>query len=92
MSILIKRCVVQGKVQGVFFRASTRQVALELGLSGWARNCADGSVEVLAKGPRDAVLALESWLQRGPPQAHVDTLRCEVLASVSASLAGFQIK
>lgn len=91
MSDLIKRCTVHGKVQGVFFRASTRKVALELGLSGWAKNCADGSVEVLAKGPHDAVLELESWLQHGPPQAQVETLRCEVLASISVSLTSFQI-
>ena len=91
MSDLIKRCIVQGNVQGVFFRASTRKVALELGLLGWAKNCADGTVEVLAKGPPDAVLELESWLQHGPPQARVESLHCEVLASISVSLTGFQI-
>ncbi len=91
MSDLIKRCIVQGRVQGVFFRDSTRKVALELGLLGWARNCADGSVEVLARGPHDAVLELESWLQHGPPRARVDSVRCEVLTSVSNTLTGFQI-
>lgn len=91
MSDVIKRCIVQGKVQGVFFRASTQKVAVELGLLGWAKNCADGSVEVVAKGPSAAVLELEAWLRFGPPQARVDSLRSETLAECPQSLAGFQI-
>ena len=66
MSDVIKRYIVQGKVQGVFFRASTRNVALDLGLLGWAKNCTDGSVEVVVVGPEKALLELENWLQHGP--------------------------
>jgi len=65
------RFVVTGKVQGVWFRASTRDEALRLGLAGHARNLVDGSVEVLAVGDGEAIAALERWLHRGPPLARV---------------------
>lgn len=66
------RFLVEGKVQGVWFRASTRDQALALGLRGHARNLADGRVEVLAVGTDEAIAALEQWLHRGPPLARVD--------------------
>lgn len=66
---------VGGRVQGVFFRASTRNEAQALGLRGYARNLADGRVEVLACGEADALRKFERWLERGPPQARVDDLR-----------------
>ncbi|MDO9371646.1 MAG: acylphosphatase [Gammaproteobacteria bacterium] len=62
---------VSGRVQGVGFRAGTRARALSLGLSGWARNCADGGVEVLACGAAAQLEALRHWLHCGPPQAQV---------------------
>lgn len=68
------RFLVSGKVQGVFFRASTREQARQLGLRGHARNLADGRVEVVAAGDDDAVEALAQWLQRGPPMALVETV------------------
>lgn len=66
-----KRFLVSGRVQGVFFRASTAREATRLGLQGWALNLPDGRVEVLACGSADAVAGLERWLQQGPPQAEV---------------------
>ncbi|MFN2337825.1 MAG: acylphosphatase [Gammaproteobacteria bacterium] len=71
------RCRVSGRVQGVFFRASTRKQARELGLCGHARNLADGSVEVLACGPDKDVAVLREWLWVGPPAARVETVECE---------------
>jgi len=68
------RFLVQGKVQGVFFRASTREQARRLGLRGLARNLPDGGVEVLAAGGDAEIGALAAWLRRGPPQARVDAL------------------
>ena len=65
---------VTGKVQGVFFRASTRTEALRLGLRGHARNLDDGSVEVLAVGDAAAIDDLAAWLRAGPPRARVDEL------------------
>jgi acylphosphatase len=69
------RFVVGGKVQGVFFRASTREQAERLQLRGHARNLADGRVEVLASGSAEAVDDLARWLAQGPPQACVETVQ-----------------
>lgn len=71
------RFIVAGRVQGVFFRASTRALAQELGLCGHARNCADGRVEVLAVGEEEALLQLEAWLWQGPQHARVDSVHRE---------------
>ncbi|HHJ14949.1 MAG TPA: acylphosphatase [Gammaproteobacteria bacterium] len=71
------RCRVQGRVQGVFFRASTREQAHRLGITGHAINLADGSVEVVAYGPPAALAALRDWLWQGPPAARVSRLVCE---------------
>lgn len=65
------RFLVSGRVQGVFFRASTRDEARRLGLNGYARNLADGRVEVLALGEATAINALAQWLHHGPPLARV---------------------
>lgn len=62
---------VSGRVQGVFFRASTREQALRLGLSGSARNLDDGRVEVIAAGDSQSLEKLARWLQEGPPAAKV---------------------
>ncbi len=65
---------VSGRVQGVFYRQSTANEATRLGLSGSVRNLPDGSVEVVAEGPRDAVLLLEAFCRVGPPAARVDAV------------------
>ncbi|MBL8200453.1 MAG: acylphosphatase [Chromatiales bacterium] len=66
-----RRFLVSGKVQGVFFRASTARMAEQLGLRGYARNLPDGRVEVLAVGVTTSVDALAGWLGQGPPRAKV---------------------
>jgi acylphosphatase len=65
------RFLVSGRVQGVWYRASTQQVARQLELTGHARNLLDGRVEVLACGPRERLNELESWLWQGPVHARV---------------------
>lgn len=62
---------VTGKVQGVFFRASTRDEAQRLGLRGWVRNEADGSVSIEAEGDQEALDQLVVWCHRGPKRARV---------------------
>lgn len=74
-----RRFIITGRVQGVFFRDSTRRVALRLGLTGHARNRSDGTVEVLACGPADGVDKLEQWLQDGPRMAAVAGVRGETV-------------
>jgi acylphosphatase len=79
MSVIARRCRVFGRVQGVFFRASTRKLAEELSLTGYARNLPDGTVEVLAIGAEEAVDTLCAWLEQGPPLAVVREVRYEAV-------------
>jgi acylphosphatase len=72
-----RRFLVSGKVQGVFFRASTARMAELLGLRGYARNLADGRVEVLAVGTPAALAELGGWLGQGPPRAQVTAVVAE---------------
>ena len=81
---------VSGRVQGVGFRASARAQALSLGLSGWARNCADGGVEVMACGLATQLEALHHWLHSGPPQAQVTAVTQS--PAPFARLDGFDIR
>jgi acylphosphatase len=74
------RFLVSGRVQGVFFRGSTQSTARHLGLVGYARNLADGRVEVIACGERGALEALERWLWQGPPSAHVSQVIAEAIS------------
>lgn len=71
------RCYVTGRVQGVFFRASTRDRARQLGLTGSAVNLPDGRVEVLACGEQAALDVMREWLWQGPPQANVSDVQVE---------------
>ncbi len=81
--------IVSGKVQGVFFRASTRNEALRLGLTGYAKNLLDGKVEVLACGEESAIAELEHWLQIGPPAAQVQLV--QRMAVDVALASGFRV-
>lgn len=79
MAPTTRRWIVSGRVQGVFFRAWTREQAEELGLDGWVRNRPDGTVEVVAHGDAELVERLEGRLHEGPPAARVvGVLRKEV--------------
>jgi acylphosphatase len=68
---------VCGRVQGVYFRASTVEQGRRLGLSGWVMNCADGSVEVAAEGEIDQLEQLVNWCHHGPPGAQVKEVRAQ---------------
>lgn len=87
---LCKRFVVIGRVQGVFYRGSTRDAARRLGLSGWVRNCVDGSVELVACGAPSALDELEAWLWRGPSQARVEAVQQEL--TELQHFAGFEVR
>lgn len=71
----MRRFRVSGRVQGVWFRDSTRREALRLGITGHAINLDDGDVEVLACGTRDAIAQLREWLGKGPPMAAVSSVQ-----------------
>lgn len=83
------RVRIRGRVQGVFFRAWTRERALELGLNGWVGNCSDGSVEAYVQGEEKAVEELICRMRRGPPTARVDELMIDVVDS--QRVEGFSI-
>ncbi|MBL7746807.1 MAG: acylphosphatase [Chitinophagaceae bacterium] len=71
--------IVSGKVQGVFYRQSTKEKALELGITGYVKNLPDGSVYVIATGTDEQLAALKTWCKKGPPRAIVDTIITEEL-------------
>lgn len=85
-----RRFLVSGRVQGVFYRASTRDTALALELTGYARNLDDGRVEVIACGADDALDTLERWLHEGPPMARVNGV--EVGPAEDPDLNGFETR
>jgi len=88
---VIRRFLVFGKVQGVYFRHSARLEARRLAIRGIARNLPDGSVEVVAQGGAAAVEELRVWLQRGPAQARVDEVRETSPDRAEPLPAGFEV-
>jgi acylphosphatase len=85
-----KRVVVHGSVQGVFFRDSMRRRAESRGVSGWARNCADGTVEALFEGDPDAVDSMVAFAREGPRAAQVEHV--DVSDAAPEGGDGFQIR
>ena len=83
--------MVSGRVQGVWFRGTTRDKANVLGVEGFARNLPDGRVEVLACGPRDQVEALCEWLWQGPSLARVDNVQCTEVP-IGSGVVGFAVR
>ena len=82
---------VYGRVQGVFFRASARDRARQLRLTGWVRNVPDGSVELWAEGPRDGLGQLLAWCRQGPPGARVDRIEHDWTLATGDS-AAFEVR
>ena len=81
---------IYGRVQGVFFRQSSRQEARRLGLTGYARNNADHTVTIEAEGPAAALDALEAWCRQGPEMARVD--RVDVAAGPVQGYSTFEVR
>jgi acylphosphatase len=84
--------VVTGRVQGVFYRASTQEEATRLGLLGWVRNREDGSVELVACGEEAVLQKLESWLWQGPKFAEVSDVQVNTVDSGGNGFADFSIR
>ena len=90
---------VTGKVQGVYYRATTRDTARERGVDGWVRNLDDGRVEAVFEGPADAVEELVAWCETGSPAAEVDDVSVEweepeaaEAAEAAEQLDGFEVR
>jgi acylphosphatase len=88
--VIRRRVVVHGRVQGVWFRDSTCREAGRLGVSGWVRNTAEGTVEAVFEGPADAVAAMVAWCGTGPPDARVTEV--EARDEPPEGLAGFVVR
>jgi acylphosphatase len=84
------RAVINGRVQGVFFRAETRDVARRLGLDGWVMNRPDGAVEAVFEGARESVQEALDWSEKGPPSAHVGSV--DVTWEEPAGEKGFKVR
>lgn len=91
MSDLVRvRVVVEGRVQGVWFRESTRREAQRLGVAGWVRNLSDGSVEAVFEGGEPAVETIVAWAHRGPERAAVTGI--ERSDETPEGATGFEIR
>jgi acylphosphatase len=86
-----KRLLIEGRVQGVGYRASLAQEAIALGLHGWVRNCRDGSVEASVEGDVPAIEAIILWAKRGPPGAQVSKVTFEDFGTPASSDGTFKI-
>ena len=85
-----RRLRIHGRVQGVFFRDSTRRVATDAGVAGWVSNCADGTVEAVLEGEADAVARVTEFCRRGPDGAAV--ARVDVAEAEPEGLQGFTVR
>jgi acylphosphatase len=85
-----RRAIIHGRVQGVFFRDTTRREAASRGVSGWVRNRPDGTVEAVFEGDPAAVEAMLAFCREGPRGAQVD--RVEVLDEKPEGLSGFEVR
>ena len=90
MGVMRAHIIVNGLVQGVFFRANTRDMAKRLGLTGWVRNMRDGSVEVIAEGEREGIDQLIEWCRHGPPSSRIDSVSKE-FSEATGEFTGFKI-
>jgi acylphosphatase len=86
-----KRLIIEGRVQGVGYRASLKYEAVALGLHGWVRNRRDGSVEAGVEGDPSAIEAIILWAKNGPPGSHVSKLSIEDLETQVSSDRAFTI-
>lgn len=90
MATVRRRILVDGKVQGVFFRDSCRDEATSAGVSGWAHNRSDGRVEVVAEGAQEAVDRLVAWCHHGPSGAEIDEVQVD--EEEPEGLSGFSVR
>jgi acylphosphatase len=88
--VIRRRVIAYGRVQGVFFRDSTRRQAETTGVAGWVRNRSDGAVEAVFEGDDDAVSQIVDWVREGP--GHADVERVEVTEEEPEGISDFHVR
>ena len=91
MNLIAKHILVKGKVQGVFFRKNTKQVAEALNVAGWIKNTKEGNVEIFAQANKDAIEKLIAWCRQGPAKAAVKDVEIKD-AATDESINNFLIE
>ncbi|MDH3454896.1 MAG: acylphosphatase [Desulfuromonadales bacterium] len=91
MTCVRAELLIRGRVQGVFFRQSTRETANRLGLTGWVKNCPDGSVAAVFEGETTAIDAAIAWCRQGPPAAGVSEVEVD-WQDFRGEFSGFDIR
>ena len=84
------RLIVEGRVQGVWYRDSTRRKAQELEINGWVKNRRDGNVEIVVEGSEDSIVELKKWCYNGPPNAVVTDIK-ETIEEFKGEFSSFDI-
>ena len=91
MNLTAKHILVKGKVQGVFFRKNSKQIAEDLNIAGWVKNTDDGHVEIFAQAFEDELTKFINWCKQGPPKADVQNVEVRN-AKPDESIRRFSIK
>lgn len=93
-TVTFVRLVVKGRVQGVFYRQTTKEKARQLSLRGWVANADDGSVVIEASGPVKSLEALISWCWQGPPAGKVESVDVDWLSEIAdkSYSSGFEVR
>ncbi len=98
-TLLTKHLYIAGRVQGVYYRQSMREMAERLQIAGWCRNLPDGRVEAIIQGEEGAINAMIEWTHQGPPQAMVESVQVlslgtaeETAEDTSEKMNGFEVR
>ena len=90
LSMSTVHLIISGKVQGVFFRATAKEIADKLGVNGWVKNTPEGNVEAMATGTQEQIESFVAWCKKGPPKAKVENV--EVSKADETPFSGFEVK
>lgn len=83
--MIIRSIIISGKVQGVFFRASAKEQAENLGITGWVKNLPDGTVEIHAQGEKEAMQTFLEWCKKGPESAFVEQVQVKKVSPIKTA-------
>jgi len=91
LKVITKQLIISGKVQGVFYRASAKKIADQMGVQGWIKNLANGNVEAVISGSEEQINQFIKWAWEGPPKSRVDHIDIHLVSDSIDTLPGFSI-